>query len=986
MGNGRGEGIVQGRRWSDLLDRLAEQLRQLPADPFKLSRVVVSSAATGRIVGQEVAARLGISAGISYPPPERLMAELAERAGVARDRSRWLGTPLDLATWEAIDALASEHPVLARAADGTGSRRATAGRLARLQRWYVNVAPDLIAAWLHGSDTGADGAPLPERWAWQPALLRATVDALEVDPLETLAAIVEAASVDPTPTILFAVDDLTTPQQKVVEALPGLTEIAADEAVDGPRAEVDVALHDSHGPARQVEVLRDELTRAFEADPTLEPRQVAIICPRPERYAQLLDAAFSPATDGAHPGRGLRVQPVARQSGNPTLVLLATLLRLGELRASASQLVDLLLEEPIEHRWLLDDRQAIIELVGGAGVHWGMDADHRAVFALDGLAQNTWLRGLDRLLIGLSVAPGHHGGLALAGADVVESSDLQTVGALCEIVSRLRRLVAQTAVPATIPEWVARSRSAISDLLGCPQDEQWQLMHAHTVLTRLENDHLGSGTLLTRGEFAHLLTGSLTSARARVAAGNGSLMVAPLGELRHVEHRLVALLGVTDDVVPGGSGQLPDSVDLGGLVPDQRQLRLQQLLGHARSAPKLVIVRQAYSQRSNDPVPAPAAISWLLEELGVAPEPIRHPPTASSEANYEGSPSFDPAGHAGALARRQLTSRAAPVDTARTKRRRQALTRPVGRAPQQVTLGQLGRFLADPAKAFLRSAVNLPLYSEPELADEMPLGLSGLSQWQVVNSLLDALKQDRPLDSVIRRLLGDEQLPADEIGRSEFNRAREQAEKLWAEASGAWHADVVDVPVDLQFDLPVLGQLRLIDEVRCRGGASISVTPSHGLDKLIPPWLESLALTASGTPTPGRLFRLIKDPTNYRSQIVDTRTVGQPDPGAAMTRLSTVLRAYVLGQYRLIPAPATAAIRYADDVGRSRLDARQWRGAPGYRHPKVDRFGPAWALFYDDEVAELFTDRPNPEDPTNGQESAFGAWAVALYGDLLGGN
>ncbi|NHB85917.1 exodeoxyribonuclease V subunit gamma [Tessaracoccus sp. HDW20] len=227
-------------------------------------------------------------------------------------------------------------------------------------------------------------------------------------------------------------------------------------------------MHDSHGPGRQIEVLRDELTRAFADDPTLEPRDVAIICPHPQRYAALLDGAFKQAVDGGHPGRSLRVQPVAGQAGNPVVSLMATVLRLGELRASASQLVELLLSAPLAHRWRLSDRQAVIELVGGAGIRWGMDAGHRAEFDLEGLAQNTWLRGLDRLLIGLTLADGHDGGLSLAGSDVVGSSDLETVGALCEIVSRLRRLIAATQQSATIPAWVRRARAVISDLIGLP--------------------------------------------------------------------------------------------------------------------------------------------------------------------------------------------------------------------------------------------------------------------------------------------------------------------------------------------------------------------------------------------------------------------------------------------------------------------------------------------------------------------------------------
>lgn len=993
--------LLTGRRWSTLLDALADRLRGTHTDPFAWSRVVVSSPATGRIVGQEIAARLGISAGIEYVTPARLMGQLAERAGVARDRSRWLGTPLEMATWEAIDELADQFPVLARAADPgrVGGRRATAQRIARLFRWYLDVSPDLLGGWLAGEDAGPDGEELAQRWAWQPALLRSAVDCLEVDPLDTLGATVNAAADDDVPTFVLAVDDLTAPQRAALEAFGSLTVIAplgspgaawaealgadpADLGDDGTPNPTEVSLHDSHGPARQVEVLRDELTRAFEADPTLQPRDVAIVCPRPERYAHLLDAAFSNRVEGGHPGRQLRVQQAAAPANNPVLMLLSTLLRLGELRASATDVVELLLSAPIAHRWRLNDRQAILELVGGSGIRWGMDAQHRAAFSLDGLAQNTWLRGLDRLLVGLAVSSGHEGSLQIAGTDAVEASDLETVGALCEIVSRLRRLIAETAAPATITEWVRRTRAILVDLIGPPRDDEWQVLHAHSVLSRFEADHVSSETRLTRGEFAHLLTAAESAPRARVAAGNGSLLVAPLGELRHVEFRLVALLGVTDDVVPGGSGLAPDAVDLGDIAPDQRRRRLDQLLGHARSAERLLIVRQSASQRTNDRVAPPSAVSWLLEELGVAPEPVAHPPTATSEANFASPASFDVAAHSGAVARRSA-SRAATV---RLRRREQARLRPAGAAPAQVSVPQLARFLADPAKAFLRSAAGLPLFKEPSLNDDMPLELNGLAQWSVVTTLLDALKQGTPLETVIRTLRSNEELPPEEIGRSEFARAKARAELLWSKAGPAYRSEITDVPVDLEFDLAGLGTIRLVDEIRCRGGQALTMTPSKTADKLIGPWLESLALTAAGTPTPGSVYRFVQDPSNWSDVIVDHRLVGDPDPAAARARLETALRAYVLGQYRLIPAPATAAICYAEEIRRDRHKRGSWRGQPDYRHDKWSSMGEAWELFYDQEVADLFVDPPSAEDPANGQDSAFGAWAVALYTGLMGGN
>jgi len=51
-------------------------------------------------------------------------------------------------------------------------------------------------------------------------------------------------------------------------------------------------VHACHGPARQVEVLRDVITGLLADDPTLEPRDVLVMCPDIEEYAPLISATF----------------------------------------------------------------------------------------------------------------------------------------------------------------------------------------------------------------------------------------------------------------------------------------------------------------------------------------------------------------------------------------------------------------------------------------------------------------------------------------------------------------------------------------------------------------------------------------------------------------------------------------------------------------------------------------------------------------------
>ncbi|HEX4902851.1 MAG TPA: exodeoxyribonuclease V subunit gamma, partial [Acidimicrobiales bacterium] len=74
--------------------------------------------------------------------------------------------------------------------------------------------------------------------------------------------------------------------------MPGEPDQRAILAPDDRSLEV----HSCHGRARQVEVLRDAIAHALADDPTLEPRDVIVLCPDIDEFAPLLHATFGAAT------------------------------------------------------------------------------------------------------------------------------------------------------------------------------------------------------------------------------------------------------------------------------------------------------------------------------------------------------------------------------------------------------------------------------------------------------------------------------------------------------------------------------------------------------------------------------------------------------------------------------------------------------------------------------------------------------------------
>ena len=139
-----------------------------------------------------------------------------------------------------------------------------------------------------------------------------------------------------------------------------------------------VQVHACHGAARQVDVLREVLLGMLEADPTLEPRDILVMCPDIETYAPLITAGFGlgDLVDGGHPAHRLRVRLADRSLAqtNPLLGVAAQLLEIAGSRATSSQVLDLAQAEPVRRRFGFtdDDLDTITTWVRESGRSLGL--------------------------------------------------------------------------------------------------------------------------------------------------------------------------------------------------------------------------------------------------------------------------------------------------------------------------------------------------------------------------------------------------------------------------------------------------------------------------------------------------------------------------------------------------------------------------------------------------------------------------------------
>ncbi|WP_166665944.1 MULTISPECIES: exodeoxyribonuclease V subunit gamma [Pseudonocardia] len=765
-----------------------------------------------------------------------------------------------------------------------------------------------------------------------------------------------------------------------------------------------IVLHSCHGPDRQVEVLREVLLGLLAADPELEPRDIIVMCPDIEVFAPLITASFGlapepggegtgPSREELHPGHLLRVRLADRalRQANPLLGTVSTLLELAGSRLTASQVLDLIASGPVRRRFRLDDDalERISELVTAAGVRWGLDAAHRAPYRLDGVEQNTWRSGLDRLLLGVAMAetPGAPAWLGSAlPLDEVDSSDVDLVGRLAEIVDRLATVLAALRGPQPLSDWVAALTEGLSALTDTTPADAWQAGQARAELADvLQSAGPQAGRVdLDLPDVRGLLAERLRGRPSRANFRTGTLTVATLVPMRAVPHRVVCLLGCDDGVFPRAGA--PDGDDVLARHPvvgerdprgEDRQLLLDAICSATRH---LVVVSSGADERTGADRPPSVPVGELCDAIdacvqvpvGRASEALRarHPLQPFDRRNFrpgellaDGPFSFDRAALAGAemaAGPRAAVPLFPPAPL------------PAPESPDDpVELDDLIAFVEHPVRAFLRQRVRvLPPQENAEPDDALPVELDGLGTWRIGDRLLADRVAGAPPQAVARAetLRGD--LPPGGIGRRVLTDVGGRVEPLVALATAVRTGAPGSQDLVAELDgATVTGTVPGL-----HGDVVVRVEYSRLKAKQrLRAWVQLLALTAAH---PGRRWTAV---TIGRGSGGPARsTLGPVDPARARQVLADLVSLRRDGLREPLPLPTDAAAVYARNRSRGVVPANALAAADA-----------EWSRFERDDAAHAFVRGPGApllvrEEPGDAAEpTRFGALATRLWAPLL---
>jgi exodeoxyribonuclease V gamma subunit len=677
-----------------------------------------------------------------------------------------------------------------------------------------------------------------------------------------------------------------------------------------------IRVHCCHGARREIEVLRDELLRAFYELPDLHPEQIHIVTPALEEYAPLLPALLESAS------LSVRVTELPTVSQNQLVQALLAFLRLAQAgRFEASCLLELL-QLPAVQRFLKieDDDHAVERLrnwIVRSGLTRGLGAEQGG-----DLNPGTWRFASDRLAAGWWFGPKAEvetadGRPVLAVADELDG-DAKLLGRFLCWQRDLAKLLHEWECVSVEPtHWASRLRKASLSLLDCEVGKDHSELQIHLDLLK----SAPAGIQVDAAVISDWLEAA-ASDRARRTVLSGKITAGRFKQLQNIPCRVLAMIGMQDGSFPSKARptvwnllqEHPRAWDRNSRI-DDRQMFLDSILA---TRERLIITASSQNVKTGKTEPLSSCVDELLRvcnQMGVDRESlvVQHAlqPFSMRYFTVGGKlpQSFDRDMQQVASELQGTTHRAgAPI-----WKPQQAPVKM--ETPDEVNLADIISFWKDPAAAFLKArGIATGRDAEDDLdLDRHPLKLDGLQNWVVKEEVVRSMIEGGTNSNRLRLLLeADRKLPRGKLGSALWEAAYSQAGALGKGIRAAL-GESIGIKVRVIGGPCVSGSVQLSSDDRHL--LAWRIGKFEKAKDWLPAWIKAIAAAAAGH---SLLTLLLDDKHPNQAHALYRPAVEQQ---AALATLGQLVSGFLEGSTRpLCYAPQTSEAYWKQPANDDRQD------------------------------------------------------------------
>ena len=722
-------------------------------------------------------------------------------------------------------------------------------------------------------------------------------------------------------------------------------------------------VHICHSALRECQVLHDALLQRLDDDPTLKPEDILVMVPEISRYAPYIEAVFS--KDESRPFIPWNLSDISVADEHPVIGSFLQLLHLPESRFSISEVLSLLDVPEICARFNLDaDKLATVRaMLDQLHVRWGIDAEHKKIFELPEMIQNSWKQAEQRLLAGFAMGESSlWQGIAPYAVSSANAAALADFWCLFESLNHWR-ITLSAQKERSAGQWQSLLSEMLQNLFLDTADNAGRLQLIRDALADLAAQAEKSS--LTLDLVRHWLSHELAERDTPGRYFSGGVSFCGMRPMRSLPFRVICLMGMHDTAFPARERQLEFDQMIKAWQPGDpgkgemdRYLMLETILC-ARET--LYISYTGRSIRDNSECQPSVLVRQLLDQLveqygqGLVDNIIHvHPMQVFSPDNYKQHRAYDAYWCNLANAIVQPQAKNEPKSWPELPLTVQDVDSDL------IDLRRLVQFIVHPVKFFFNSSLSIYINNQDEVDDDEPFALDGLGNWQLRKRLLDDyLEQGKSNPEQIK---AEAELPHGGLADQVLDAQQQEVAPMLA--SLLPYQDLQATPLAIELACPVSGRTDIFLSGQVQhyypGKGLLHVTPSKLASKnLMPLWLEHVAMCATGQLAETEVSLLI-----CRDDLI---TLERLSRGAAVEIMAVYIDAYLQGIKCPLPIFQNASWAQAKQESPAKVNGL-WKGND-YQAGDLD-----------DPYIQMVM-RGVTENP--GEHDYFIGWAETFYMPLL---
>ena len=165
-----------------------------------------------------------------------------------------------------------------------------------------------------------------------------------------------------------------------------------------------IQVHSCHTPMREVEVLFENLSSMFQADPTLLPKDILVLTPDINTYSPYIEAVFKSRADDDPRRCFITLADRSQASASLEAETFLNILKITRSRFKASEVMGIWETPAVAAAFDLDEKLVAIvrQWIIDAKIFWGVDGEFREETVGVNFSEQSWRQGIERILAGFA--------------------------------------------------------------------------------------------------------------------------------------------------------------------------------------------------------------------------------------------------------------------------------------------------------------------------------------------------------------------------------------------------------------------------------------------------------------------------------------------------------------------------------------------------------------------------------------------------------